>query len=47
METETQELIDEAEEDYLDLTEEVNQENDLVGLPKMEFPEMNFDLDFE
>ena len=39
-----EELINNTEEFQ---AEELNQDNDLVGLDKMEFPEMNFDLNFE
>ena len=47
MTEQAQELIDndiEKEESFQ--AEELNEDNDLVGLDKIEFPEMNFDLSF-
>jgi len=43
-----EELINNAEEKEESFeSEELNQDFDLVGLDKMEFPEMKFDLGFE
>ena len=44
MTEQAQEIIDNEEKEESFIAEELNQDNDLVGLDKMEFPEMNFDL---
>ncbi len=47
MNEQAQEIIDNSEMEDQFETPELNQDNDLVGLPTMEFPEMNFNLNFE
>ena len=42
-----EELINNTEENEEFMAEEINQNIDLVGVPTMNFPEQNFDLNFE